>query len=342
MTALTQYARLECPGIWRPEPGAQRRDVVVNFGDASLVISTQTGRALSHWSLAAVARVNPGELPALFTPSAEATELLEVADDTMVEAIETVRRAVLRARPRGGRLRVISLAASLALALGAAFFWVPDALVRHAMAVLPPASHAELGAQMLASAQRVTRAPCRAPRADRALASLAARLAPAAPEMIGRIVVLPEGPAQPMALPGGTILAGRALVEDYETPEVLAGYVLAEAVRAAGDPPVADLLRSAGPAASARLLTTGHLPDAVLAQSVETQLTSPRDPPPHDALLAAFAEAGVASTPYAYARDVTGESVLPLIEADPARGRPEPPPLLNDGDWVALQAICDG
>src|SRR6056297_3625758 len=84
MTALKQFARLEAPGIWRAEPEAQRRDVVVAFGDATLVISDQAGRALSHWSLAAVARINPGDLPALYTPSADALEVLEIEDDSMV------------------------------------------------------------------------------------------------------------------------------------------------------------------------------------------------------------------------------------------------------------------
>ena len=58
-------------------------------------------------------------------------------------------------------------------------------------------------------------------------------------------------------------------------------------------------------------------------------------------LLARFAEAQVASTPYAYGRDVTGETVLRLIEADPMRGRAASP-ILSDTDWLRLQAICGG
>ena len=44
---------------------------------------------------------------------------------------------------------------------------------------------------------------------------------------------------------------------------------------------------------------------------------------------------------YAYARDVSGESVLSLIEADPMAGR-EPVLLLSDADWLRLQTICGG
>ncbi len=339
MTALTRYARLECPGLWRADPAAQRVDVVVSFGDASLVISDTAGRALSHWSLAAVARINPGEEPALYTPSAEATELLEVDDDTMVDAIETVRRAVLRARPRGGRLRAGVLGLGLAALVAAAIWWLPDALVRHAVAVLPEPSRAELGTRLFAAIQRVTRPPCRGVRAERALAAVAARLSPAAPEGLSDIVVVPDGVTRAMALPGGTIVAGRALVEHHETPEVLAGYVLEEAVRTRGAPPLAELLEAAGTPAVLRLLTTGHLPEAALARYAEARMTDPPAPPDAEALLPAFAEAGLPSTPYAYARDVTGETVLPLVEGDPMRGKPALP-LMSDGDWVALQNIC--
>ena len=39
MTALSKYQRLESAGLWRQDADAQRRDVVVNLGDASLVLS---------------------------------------------------------------------------------------------------------------------------------------------------------------------------------------------------------------------------------------------------------------------------------------------------------------
>jgi hypothetical protein len=47
----------------------------------------------------------------------------------------------------------------------------------------------------------------------------------------------------------------------------------------------------------------------------------------------------VPTSPYAYAVDPTGETVLALIEADPFRSK-SPQPVLTDGDWISLQAIC--
>ena len=68
-------------------------------------------------------------------------------------------------------------------------------------------------------------------------------------------------------------------------------------------------------------------------------LAAPAPALPAPVLIRRFAEAGVPTTPYAYALDVTGETTLPLIEADPVAAGQEKP-LLSDGDWVALQGIC--
>jgi hypothetical protein len=49
--------------------------------------------------------------------------------------------------------------------------------------------------------------------------------------------------------------------------------------------------------------------------------------------------ANLRTTPYAYAVDITGETTLQLIEADPMSGK-ETRPVLSDADWLRLQGIC--
>jgi hypothetical protein len=52
MTALKKYKRLEGPAVWRADPEAQRRDVVISLGKSSLVIiDSRSGAIVSHWSL---------------------------------------------------------------------------------------------------------------------------------------------------------------------------------------------------------------------------------------------------------------------------------------------------
>jgi hypothetical protein len=108
MTALKEYDRLEAAGLWRAAPDAQRRDVIVSLGDATLTISDLRGTALAHWSLAAIRRDGTGS-PALFHPDGDRGETLELASDesVMIEGIDRLMRSIERRRPRPGYLRLL-------------------------------------------------------------------------------------------------------------------------------------------------------------------------------------------------------------------------------------------
>lgn len=337
MTALKKYQRLESPGLWRDAPDAQRREVVVAFRDATLVLSDpRTELPLSHWSLPAVERLNPGETPALYAPGLDTDETLEVDDPDMIAALETIRGALKKGIPRPGRLRgTIFGGLTLGiLAIGAIF--VPDALVNHTAAMLPPATRAQIGAVALADIARLTGAPCTSPLGDRALGILSERLFGGAGV---EFAVLREGLPQAAILPGPIILIGAPVLDAAQLPEVPAGFALAETLRAETDDPLLPILRHAGLAATVRLLTTGSLPEGALQGYGEAFLTAARPPLPEEPLLSRFEGAAVSSAPYGFAIDPTGESTLGLIEADPYRGG-SPRELLNVDDWAALRAIC--
>lgn len=342
MTALAQYQRLEAAGTWRPSPQAQRRDVIVSFGDATLVLSDPRSEVpLSHWSLPAVTRLNPGRAPALYAPDAAGgeDEQLEIADELMIEAIERVHRAIARARPHPGRLRGGLMLGIAALIAALAVWWLPDATLRHAARIAPPAQRAEIGGQVLAELVRVTGAPCRRPAADVVLERLAARVLPQG----GRVAVLPQPFSGARALPGGIVVIGQDLMQPGQTGQWVAlGHILAAAEAAAQADPLLAALDHAGFAATLRLLTTGALPGDALDGYAEALLAAPPPAPAEYPLLARFAVAGVPSEPYARALDPSGEATLALIEADPFRtALPEATPLSPE-EWEALIAICDG
>lgn len=337
MTALSKYDRLEATGLWRESPDAQRREVIVSVGDATLIISDLNDRAITHWSLAAVEKgTAPEKGGAAFHPDGDPDEVLELAPDevAMIDAIDTLRRAVARARPKQGRLRWVGAAVSASAVVALAVFWLPGALVDHAMRVVPPVKEAEIGAALLARIERVSGQPCNSIEARPGLVALAGRTG------VARVVVLPAGVREALALPGGTVLLNRTLVEDHEEPDVAAGYILVEQVHSARKPPLRVLLEHAGPRATGTLLTTGSLPPRALNDFAEAQLARPTTDVPAETLLPAFAAAGVRSTPYARARDISGEATLQLIEADPMAGQ-APVPIMEDRDWLQLQAICE-
>lgn len=337
MTALKKYQRLESPGLWRATSDAQRREVVVAFREATLVLfDPRTETPLSHWSLPAIERLNPGTVPALFAPGEDSEESVEIDDSDMIAAIEKVRGVVRRRQPRPGRLRGTILGTLLLGVVAIGVIFLPETIYTHTARVLPHATRAALGLAAVTDLQRVTGAPCTTPRGTDALASLSNRLYGASGPVI---LVLPTALTHAAHLPGPITLLPRSAVQGQRTPEATAGFVLAEGLRAEATDPMVPLLRHAGLMATVRLLTTGTLPQGALDGYGEGFLAEPAKPLPDEVLLAGFQKAKVASSPYGYAVDATGETTLGLIEADPWRNG-SPQPILSQDEWDALRTIC--
>ncbi|GAA6206945.1 hypothetical protein NBRC116601_02380 [Cognatishimia sp. WU-CL00825] len=334
MVALNKYQRLEASGLWRETTEAQRREVIVAVGDATLVVTDMQERPLAHWSLPAVHRANPGVTPALYHPVGSPEETLEIAGDEteMIAAIEKLQKAIHKTTPRPGRLRGVALTGSIAAVVALGIFWLPGALRSHVTKVVPQINRVVIGQDIVAHLQSVTGLPCHEPAADAALKTLAKRV------NVREIIVVPDGIRHTAALPGGAIVMSRTILEDHEDPAVAAGYLAAETVRAAALDPLEKLLSSGGIAASFRLLTTGQLTDKTLRGYAEALVSESPAAVELDQMLRHFSDLQLVAAPYGYAQDVSGETTLDLIEADAVLGQVAP--VLGDGDWVALQEIC--
>lgn len=345
-TALRKYQRLEATALWRPTPEEQRREVIVSIGDATLVITDMQDRALTHWSLPALQRANPGSWPALYHPDGDSGETLELAEGEaeMVAAIEKLRAAIEKRRPRPGRLRWWMMGLSLSSVLAVGVFWLPGAVVDHTISVLAASQKRALGEALLAEAEGFSGQRCQKPAQGAVLTRLAERMRPIAPDTLD-IHVVRDSQVEVAMLPGNLMLLNSRLLEDHEVPDVAAGYILAELLRAGSNDPLHALLSDSGMLANLQLLATGTLDATSLRNHAEALLSGARgatvQPIQDEALLMAFRTAEVKSTPYAYAVDVSGETTLALIEADPFP-QAAPRPVLSDADWLRLQAICEG
>ncbi|MFP7672634.1 hypothetical protein ACG74X_04660 [Marivita sp. S0852] len=339
MTALKEFQRLEAAGVWRATPADQRKDVVISLGDASITIFDLRENVLAHWSIAAVARANKGQRPAVYHPDGDPGETLELGEDgvEMIDAIEQIRTAIDKSRAKPGKLRLWITAGIACLVAAGMFLWLPDALLRHTVQVVPAVKRDDIGDALLARITRISGQMCTTRDAREPLRRLASRVL--GPGQRGALVVLPGGVSTTAHLPGGRILLNRALVEDPEDPNVTAGYILTERVRALTQDPLEEMLIETGLWSSLRLLTTGELNEADLDRYSEHLLAKTPAPVSDDMLLAAFKTAELRSTPYAYSLDITGETTLGLIEADPMAGR-DTRPVLSDADWLRLQGIC--
>lgn len=337
MTALDKYVRLESDGLWRADAEAQRRDVVVSFGDATLVIADGAGRPIAHWSLPAIARQNPGERPAIYTPDPDGSEIIEIADATMIDAIDQVQAALAKARPHPGKLRHWITAGVVAVTLALAVFWLPGALRRQTLAVVPLPKRVEIGATILGHMQTQTGAACREANATQAAGRLAKRLFGA--ETKTQVVVVPELAQGALSIPGGLILVDYGLVQAAPDPAAMAGYILASRAAVIHMDPLGVLLEREGLSTTFRLLTTGEIPNDVLRDYANDMLADPAPQPDIDALHALFVSAQVPQAPYLALVD-RRSGTMPDLAAMPADGA-QTPMILTDGDWVSLQNICN-
>ncbi len=332
MTVLAEYQRLEAEGVWRASDQAQRRDVIVSIGKATLTITAPNGTALTHWSLPAVVRRNAGESPAIYGPGRDTAETLEISDDEMVQAIDRVLDAIRSPNRSGGWVGRMLRLGVLAAAIAGLAFWLPGAITAYTASLVPDVAQAQIGAQILTETQRLTGAPCSSPAGDRALATLTDRLFSG--EDV-RLVIVPSTLKTSAHVPGGTILLSHTLVEDYETPDVVAGFAIAEHVRAESGNSLGALLEASPFRASLALLSTGKLRDVDLRRMAEWLVIKPPATVSETHILDAMVTRGVASAPYGYAIDISGETTPTLISSSGAFE-----PVLNDNDWIALQLIC--
>ena len=170
--------------------------------------------------------------------------------------------AIDKSRAKPGILRFYVPGAIVATLLEGLVFWLPVALLRHSVKVVPAVRRAEIGHALLAQITRISGQGCMTREAREPLRRLSSRVL--GPGQRGALVVLPAGVATTAHLPGGRILLNRALVEDPEEPDVTAGYILTERLRALTQDPLEEMLMHTGLWSSLRLLTTGAMRDADL------------------------------------------------------------------------------
>ncbi len=345
MTALEKYARLEGTGLWAGSREDQRREVVVCFGDATLVISdSRSEQVLSHWSLPAVERLNPGKRPALYSPDGDPGEVLEIDDALLIDALKELQSALKPERSFWQRLRrPILVTASMAVVLGGALI-VPPALVEHTASVVPMAKRAEFAETFQRGLEQGGAQLCRSPYGDPALGVLQRALF----QTPARIVVMRDLPADAPRVQhvmGRLFVIDARLLYEAESAEALGGAILLAAQRSAEEDPLHPLLRHAGVVATFRLLTSGELSDSVIrgyaAAIYRAELAIPEAEP----LLERFARVELSTRPLTdnpYPLDPSLTALqASLREGDPMGSEPARLSLLSDGQWVSLLNICD-
>ncbi|MGR3542594.1 MAG: DUF7092 domain-containing protein [Hasllibacter sp.] len=334
-TALENYARLEASGLWRPGVGAQRREVIVSLGEASLILKDMADRPLSHWSLPATEIVEDEKGRLVLT--AGGGEMLEIGDRDMIEAVIRLRRALTH-RPRQLRLgRWAAVAAALAV-VAVLLSVVPDALRRDIAGTPSRERDARVTAQ-IADALDARGALC-PPAAGlrRGFDALGRRMG----QPSGRQLLILRGADGGLAhLPGGAIAVPEGLLRAMPTPEALAARAVAAEGTEAGNARIDEIVDRLGSPGLLRLWTSARLPDAAAEAEAERLMTAPHRAPlsPQD-LAATFEMRPWLAHDYA---DSWPEGIAADLRAAAAAAGIAPqggPSVPSDQVWVALQEVC--
>ncbi len=371
MTALPQYDLLEAEGRYFDGETATPREVIVKFGDASLMILDTQDLPVTHWPLATLRNVAGAGTALSLTPDQSGLERLSLDDATMIEALRSVcpdleaQRPVPRSRWR----KIAAWGAAAVLSVYLIVFHLIPSLADQMAELIPPEAEIAMGETMSGQFARLVTGfeePrfCTEAAGGRALNRLTARLEKAAGAHVPLTVrVLDHKMVNAFALPGGQIVLFRGLLAAASTPEEVAGVLAHEMAHVVHRDPTRLTLRSAGSAGilgvllgdftgagatvalSEALLSTGYQRKAEAAADIfATRLLAQQGLP--TAPFAAFFEkldamngethellSHLASHPDLKDRAAKAKA------ADTIKGQPFVP-ALSDQEWVALRGIC--
>lgn len=265
MTALEKYTRLEAVGIWKETPSHDPVEVLVSFGDATLLLTNFQEQPLTHWALAATSCVQSSGETAIYTPDTEGFETLEINDPQMVRAIAQVSRAEVLIRQKPRVLRMLAIGTLLAL-FAYAIYAAPSALRAQAIRMTSADSARNLGGGMLATLDLQV---CNQTRGKDAQKILMDR---AFPNDEARLVIA-DNTADGAVFPGGILVVGNTLLQTMQSPEQLVVWMQFMMQSKANEQAVNRLFEGSEFKSLLSYVTSGQLPDKRLANAATEAMT---------------------------------------------------------------------
>jgi Zn-dependent protease with chaperone function len=373
MTALAKYAKLEAIARYFDGESAVPREVVLSFGERSLVIMGMDEVVIAHWPLASLRAIGPRKSSSVqIVPELDSDERLVLSDRLMLDAIGEVCPDLYR-RPvdRRGVRRAFAWAGGAVGSVVLIVFVLVPALAAQLAELIPPKREQQLGDAVVEQIQWLLgkaggREPqlCRHTEGLAALQRMTTRLNanPHLPYPL-RVDVIDHELINAVALPGGRILLFRGLIDAAGNPEEVAGVLAHEIGHVVYRDPTREALRAAGTAGILGLVLgdvfgAGAVvvaSDAVLNASYQRKAETRADQTAYRLLAEAELPSGPFAAFFEKVRKKYGDTpeVLKPFSSHPGlEGRAqraaaadrigEGPfePVLTDRDWVALRGIC--
>lgn len=368
MTALARYARLEATGRYFDGRTARPSEVIVKFGDASLILMRHDDTPIAHWSLSGLRDLGAGGGGLALAPGEGSDERLVVEDRDLVAAIRAVAPK-LDAAPRTERprwRRALFWGAAALVALWLILFELAPALSDRLAALIPPEAEVAMGEEMRGQFAALIAGGearfCEGGPGAAALEALTRRLERSAGAHVPLSVTVLDHPmVNAFALPGGRIVIFDGLLRAAGGPEAVAGVLAHEIGHVAARDPTRLALRAAGTAGVIGLLlgdftgatVTVALSEALIRSGYQREAEAAAD------LFATrlLAAEGLPTAPLAgFLRGLRAEGGPQILShlsthpdpeararateaADTVGDRPFEP-ALDDQSWVALRNLC--
>ncbi|MEM8790362.1 MAG: M48 family metallopeptidase [Pseudomonadota bacterium] len=373
MTALEKYARLEAQGRYFDGKSAESRQVVLSFGERTLVILSFNEEVNDHWPLASLHGEMASDRETLqLMPHPGSDERIVLKDKQMIAAIKAVCPGLLKLKRDGRKIgKALFWGGGAIGAVAAMIFVIVPALAEQLAYIIPPEREQQMGdavakqVLLLFSSNREEQAFCSGEEGLAALAKMQDRIAGDLnlPYPL-RVDVVDHQLVNAMAMPGGRIILMRGLIDEAETPEEVAGVFAHEIGHVIHRDPTVGVLRAAGTAGIFGLMLGDvfgasivvAMTEAVVNASYQREAEQRADETAYELMT----KAGLPTDDFAgfFVRlaekhgDVGG--VLEYLASHPnLRGRAERAgaadqigdeefdPVLSDRDWVALREICN-
>lgn len=371
MTALARYELLEAEGRYFDGETAAAVEVIVKFGDSSLMVLDRRETPVTHWPLASLRALKTAGDGLTLIPDHGPNERLTVTDPDMIGAIREVCPDLSRSAPapRGQRRKVLFWTATALASVYLLIFHIIPALSNQLAELIPPEAEVAMGEDMVDEFAAILtgfKDPeyCSTPSGDAALAAMTGRLARGADSHVPLTVrVLKHEMVNAFALPGGQVVLFSGLIDSADTPEEVAGVLAHEIGHVVARDPTRLTLRSAGSAGLLGVLlgdftgagATVLLAEALLTTGYQREAEAEAD----DFAIALLNRQGLPTAPLAgffmkvkeLGADapewLTHLSTHPDLDARAEAARAADSvgegafrPVLTDQQWVALQGIC--
>ena len=333
MTALDKYIRLEATGQWIEADG-HSREVVVSFGNATLVLSDFQDQPLSHWSLSALNIAEQKADKVIYAPDPDSRERLIIDDAQMVEAIAAVSSDAqnFESTPQVSRNWLRPVTALLVLLIAGLVVWYgPDALRHKAISLIPQERAVLLGGDVF---DAMDQQRC-LPRGRQGLRELTRVLGFKGRDAV-RVV---KGDARLSALPGAQVMVSDGFLRKAGSGEELAGWLALARETGRNTSAMQTFIAQQSVGQVLNFLMNGEFSqgdiDWMAAYAQKTDMRPSRAN--LTAALDLLSKSGVPDGPFLTAVAKAYPDLRPVPAPSSVTNVA---PLIDDQSWVGLQEIC--